>query len=288
MKRAGFVKLLEDDGHTFGFMLGPDFCAEHEIGIKDLEWTLGIGQDPKAMGLARRTAAATPPERAVLMNEFSYRNHALGQDGKRRKTMKGLALVVDRRHTWMEPQKDPEYFKHLTGRFANPVEGEDATAAWDGGSFAIFAYTDRARAALTRLYEGLQAGDFAAWIGGAPPSNPFSRSGLIVAIASLVPEEGAKVMLDADLERERLRKAAAKTGIESRLKEAGKRYFALSPKFRQPDDGRTSDHPVHFWLNPVDQSNNNYGWFTVEELDDWIEGRGPIPMRPQPEPPAPR
>ena len=34
---------------------------------------------------------------------------------------------------------------------------------------------------------------------------------------------------------------------------------------------------VIFWLNPMDQHNNNWGWFTVEDLKKWAKGKGKIP-----------
>jgi hypothetical protein len=32
-----------------------------------------------------------------------------------------------------------------------------------------------------------------------------------------------------------------------------------------------------YFLNPMRQQENNFGWFTVEELEQWMEGKGPIP-----------
>jgi hypothetical protein len=29
----------------------------------------------------------------------------------------------------------------------------------------------------------------------------------------------------------------------------------------------------------MQQDKVNFGWYTVEELEQWIEGKGPIPMK---------
>jgi hypothetical protein len=33
-----------------------------------------------------------------------------------------------------------------------------------------------------------------------------------------------------------------------------------------------------YWLNPREQDIHNYGWFTVEELKQWAENKGPVMM----------
>src|SRR3546814_19195425 len=62
---------------------------------------------------------------------------------------------------------------------------------------------------------------------------------------------------------------------------AMKRYFALCPKWTSPGliEGRTTAHPVIFFLNPAQQDKNNHGWYTVEELEQWLDGKGPVPTR---------
>lgn len=65
--------------------------------------------------------------------------------------------------------------------------------------------------------------------------------------------------------------------IENRLKEAGKRYFALSPRFHGGNWEKRTVFDIIFWLNPMDQRNNRSGWVTVEDILAWADGKGPIP-----------
>src|SRR3546814_16244788 len=93
----------------------------------------------------------------------------------------------------------------------------------------------------------------------------------------------AQVTLEADLEAKRLSDAAEATGIKEKIDAlpiqrgpfSMKRYFALHPKWTTTGliEGRSTIHPVIFFLNPAKQDQNNYGWFTVEELDKWLTGK---------------
>jgi hypothetical protein len=107
-----------------------------------------------------------------------------------------------------------------------------------------------------------------------------------LAITSRIPESADADIIKTDLDHIRLTKAASKTKIKikldkaraARVNKSGRStfgYYALSPSWLKSD--RESKHPVMFWLNPMDQQDNNYGWFTVEELEQWIQGKGPIP-----------
>ena len=106
----------------------------------------------------------------------------------------------------------------------------------------------------------------------------------MLAVVSRLPKEIVDSMEAQSRDAEALKKAADKTGIVKRLEKAKESrprasgwtrpfsYYALSPRWT--DDTKKS---VVFWLNPMDQENNSSGWFTVQDLDDWIAGKGKIP-----------
>lgn len=129
------------------------------------------------------------------------------------------------------------------------------------------------------------------WLGGG---GIFENAGLCLAIIDRVASASKKQMADADNDKKKLLEAAEKTGIRKRIEKAredyrkmaevetGRRcydpkfdYFALTPKWKFPSD--KTKYKVVFWLNPTHQDKVNYGWFTVEELDLWLENKGPIP-----------
>lgn len=87
-----------------------------------------------------------------------------------------------------------------------------------------------------------------------------------------------------------LRQASDETGIVAKLKatqahsqagyiEGGCRWYALSPRWLSEKEKKANitKYPVIYWLNPEFQHRTNCGWFTVENLEQWIEGKGPIP-----------
>jgi hypothetical protein len=154
--------------------------------------------------------------------------------------------------------------------------------AWDECSFAVRGWEREGMAVVDMLNEAIADRDLSVWVGGA--SNVFARGGLVVVRHSMVPAEHSATFDEAVEDANRLQSAALGTGIEERLKSGlkngifGLPWFALSPRWRSDND-KSSAHPVIFWLNPSDQQRNNHGWFTVEELDGWIKGEGPIPKK---------
>jgi len=58
------------------------------------------------------------------------------------------------------------------------------------------------------------------------------------------------------------------------LKSAGRSWFALRAAWIR--DKSASKHPVWFWLNPQEQDRYEAGWFTVEDLLQWTENKGPV------------
>ena len=150
------------------------------------------------------------------------------------------------------------------------LEEKGITTAWDEKSFAILV-TDKYKDELEELYEAFVNLDVAV---GIAPSEAFKNGGLKFCIKSRLPEETIQAIKDDDLDYIALQKAAEKTGIKKILENAGKKYFALSPRWKDDDKKE-----VIFWLNPYHQDIDNFGWFTVEDLKDWAKGKGKIPMK---------
>jgi hypothetical protein len=61
--------------------------------------------------------------------------------------------------------------------------------------------------------------------------------------------------------------------------------YCLDPRWNATTDEKgvvhkhsdTTKHDVVYFLNPMNQQQNYWGWVTVEDLDDWIQGKGKIP-----------
>jgi hypothetical protein len=125
-----------------------------------------------------------------------------------------------------------------------------------------------------KLVEAIKMGDYALWFGGENAGNPFGRAGLIVAIASMVPQDVRDYITKCDIDSNKLKEADERSGIKKLLKSKNKGYFACSPRWLTDSIGdmaisALTAYPIIYWLNPMDQKNNDHGWFTVEELTCW-------------------
>lgn len=125
-------------------------------------------------------------------------------------------------------------------------------------------------------------------------NNPFSHAGLVIAIVSRMPEQARAAVDASDAETVRLEEAVEATGIRERIEarrkdlsgwSGGPAFHALAPRWsssirtvmREGEEvALATEHPVVFFLNPARQKDHNHGWFTVEELDLWLEGGGPV------------
>lgn len=244
--------LLTSDGQVLGVSLGADFCAEHEWGIKGLNHMFGTGS-LEEFGLARRkitqnTADLVWVERKQVLNDFRTKK-------KEEVPCGGF---------WTKSKYCDEAFPRDVNFYAG-----DWTlwTGWSERDFGVFGIRDKVIAQIKEVFEHILELDAAVWLGGG---GVFQNAGLSIAIASRLSAEVTEMWDRVDREHAQLTADAEATGIAARLKAAGLNWFALSPS-------RDKDGSVHFWLNPYDQRNNNYGWFTVQDLDDWIAGRGKVP-----------
>lgn len=263
-----------EEGQVIALNLGADYCAEHEWGIKGLQYDLGIPssdldkeispsllvsirgllsskKNPK-LGIERRTIT----ESKCLIDNLSL-GPAQIKEGHRRHKMWGIALIAD----WMHERWD---FSNIRDSWWDP-ERSEFMGWWSDRDLAVL-HPDKQ--VIQDFVDAFEKKDIAVWVGA---SGPFQNGGLIIAIVSRLPQEFLEEAISADLDYIALKKAAISTGIYERLEKAGCKYFALSPKWK--DDERKE---VKFWLNPMDQRNNNFGWYSVKDLEEWCNGTGPI------------
>lgn len=254
--RSGYHNGFVMDGDRFiGINLGADYCAEHEWGIKVLRRYFGIISESEdgtpIIGLDRRRVRQVPDG----LRFFDYRSK-----------YKLFCLTYDPHY---------KYAAERLGPFHVPDElhyhdKDDLGTAWDEDSFGILT---RQGKMLGELYEAIKAMDALIFLGGG---GVFQNSGLHILIASRIPSEQAQQAYDLDMDGIRLKAADNATGIREVLESAKKTYFALSPRWIMEDFKSRSQYPVMYWLNPMEQSLHNFGWYTVEDLKLWAEDKGPV------------
>jgi hypothetical protein len=143
--------------------------------------------------------------------------------------------------------------------------------AWDEKSFGVFSTAPEEIEALKDIYEAFRKCDGCVFLGGGAL---WGNSGLCLVIASRIPQELLDNWYKADVEYYELDQEVERTGIRQLLKNNGKRYFALSRPHHRESDGK-----LVLWLNPMEQGDNNFGWFTIDDLREWADGKGKIPKK---------
>jgi hypothetical protein len=252
------AEMLTNSGEFIGVNLGWDFTAEHEWGIDDLSSAF------KLKGVTRKNGLLFGTQDIVGVEARQIRNVPVE-----------LALINKSNHTYLfytctygEPLSDKTSKRDLDHTLCSYGD-YDLYTAWDKKSFGIRVTGKEMKEQIEELYDAFLAGNV--MIGMLREGNPFSNAGLCFLIVSKLPDFFVLEYGKVDTDMLNLKEAAEATGIKKRLEDAGRRFYALSPKW--VNDKKTE---VHFWLNPMDQHLHNSAWVTVAELDEWIAGKGKI------------
>jgi hypothetical protein len=221
-----------------GVNLGADYCAEHEWGIKRIRDKFGMTSD--GIGIENKRIRYVSEDLVFVTDKYT-------------------GLFCDHLYERTPTQYLDNYH----------VSRQGLWTAWDEKSFAVITMDGTHHDDLRTIHQAFLDLDIAIWLGGG---GVFQNAGLCFGIISKLSKDITDMWAKHDLEAKQLDEDVKKLGILERLAAAGlgpfKGYFACSPK--------RIDGKIMFWLNPFDQQNNNYGWYTVKDLDDWIAGKGKV------------
>ena len=244
--------LTDDNGEIVGINLGADHCAEHEWGIKGIKESFKLNDNEKVFGIEKRIINTSPEnlmfKKVKIKNKIHY-------------------VLILPRHTY-GVNFDEDYKKWLPSDLL-PYSGKNISCAWDENSFGI-CVTKEFKDGLELLHTSFKNKDIAI---GVAPSKAFSNGGLVFTITSKLTQEIIDDIYEKDLDYYNLQKTAKETGIYETLRSKGKKYYALSPRWK--DENKKE---LVFWLNPAEQRKYNYGWFAIEDLEDWSNDKGKIIM----------
>lgn len=270
-----------------GFGLSADYCAEHEWGISDMKEAFGC--DPQAeAGMPRRKIHNTHVTTwrykrgnmdVALTHFFQDENFAV-LFGNCDRMAEIYETLTKKGKTLTQMIEESDFSSDLRPPFFRD-EDWDVAAAWDGKEFGIVVPASNA-ALLKELKEHFDNKNIVIMMGGR--ETPFENPGLVFAVADRLPQEMIDAWREGDLDHERLMKRHEEIGIEAELKEtwgadwkSGCRWHALSPRWKFEESHFETEYDVIYWLNPLGQEDNLFGWVTVEDLRLWKLGRGPIP-----------
>ena len=266
-KAYGSYFVENKDGKLYGVNFGSDFTSEHEWGIDHIKKDFGVNNclSVGGFGLINNTVTTVP---SIILSDGEIDD-------------KHYTALLYLGHYAQYMDQNIKFEKMVNNFELNPYES-DLVCSWDDSTFGLIV-SDKYQNEIKQLYDAFQNKDISVWIPvkyfdnythkGGDNDNFLKSSGLNFFITSRIPEDIVKKIYTQDEDRYNLIEAANKTGIYQVLEDAGKRYFALSPRWK--DDKKKS---VIFWLNPMEQDKYNYGWFTVNDLKDWAENKGKIIM----------
>lgn len=250
------AEVLNSAGEFVGYNLGFDYATEHESGLEGLRNAFGITQQKKnafmrvasrildkkpTFGLAARTTKKIPDGISFVENEFF-----------------SIGYSVD--FVNMDA-----YIKDTENKLAWPGRKEAFVGRWDDSGFLICTKVKEHYETLKTAFENK---DIAFYLGA---KGFLSSGGLHIVIASKIDKAVDDAMRVMDEDNHNLGKMADASGIEADVLNARKRFYALSPGWKNEEKTE-----VWFYLNPQDQKRYNSGWFTVEELREWIRDKGPV------------
>jgi hypothetical protein len=239
-----------ESGTAVGIYMEADFTAEHEWGIQGIKRVCGMND--RKHGVDRRRVRNT---QGVYWSD------------------KEAVLVVhlEIAYSWRD---EPYHHNRHLGRL-EAYRDADFHSAWGEDGLIIKANTPEAKSYLQELYHALMKKDGVIIYGG---KLGFLNGGLFIGMISRMSDSEKQRLRDVDIDSERLQKAKNKTRIEQSFKAAGRSFCALSPAWTS--EKYNTKYPVVFWFNGSyerDLQAQPYGWYTVEELRQWLQkGTGPV------------
>lgn len=259
---------------VLGFSLGFDFCAEHEHGTKFIKQALGIAETTHPRGVPGRTMTQMPP--CLGFVTYTWRSN----DRRFKKGMPAALLYCsdDPRYATKLPTTAQELVRFFGVTFYADAlkdpkrykpEQHDIVSAWSNqGGFAVHVRGEENVRRLTELRAAFERHDVS--VADAAVMG-FRRKAPSLIINSRLPSEVVSQVLADDEAHLRLHEAVSQSGIEQELQAAGKRWYALSPRWSQEEGSE-----LHFYLSPQDQRRYDSGWYTLAELREWAQEQGPI------------
>lgn len=250
-------ELLKDDAGVFyGLNLGYDFCAEHEHGISGLESLLGVDDSKLGIEGRKQTREVT-----------SYKVCSFTKKGRK---FVSFILLDGYWGVKLGGMDNKELRDYIINTCELPEERDVFCSTWSEDALC-FVVSEENKEIVDEVARAISEKKMVIGIGA--DANPFSRGGLLIMVSDKIPSEVVDAVMSVDVDYQNLiTKAFTKTKIDRTLKKAGKKYFALTPQWANEEKTK-----VKYWLNPYDQENNNWGWFTLEDLKLWAKGKGPIP-----------
>jgi hypothetical protein len=268
MRLGHKAEIITDGSTLIGINLGSDYVAEHEWGIKELRSDFGISEKYVLGKVGFETTKIQQISKRFGL--FTGKNNSIGAGyGRYEHTDKN-----DVTNFFYKEDKQFGFYSGILKEMENGLfyrkDNLEISGAWDSSTFA-FLMTKSHKQHYDELINAFETKNIAMSLG---KSKIFENGGLNFLIYDKIPKETFQHAIDQHLSTNRLNVKVAKIGLAEKLTKRGLKWYALSPKWVNNDE-----KDIVYWLNPYNQESVNYGWFTEEQLLQWIDGIGPIPKK---------
>ena len=246
---------INDDDQFCGVNFGYDFAAEHESGISGIRTSFGIKtyNGNTTINSIKKMFGALKPAFGIEARIIKEKPASFTIK------QKGDFCCIYYSSSFLTDTVFEDGIKSLSWEMSK-ANGKDLVCYWGENSFMLITTNQANFQELKKAFNNLTIAIFTA-----------GKDGLVLALSEKLDAKTKSDLMSSDYNAWELKKEAENLGIEEALIKAKKEYHALRPAWK--DDKKTV---VHFWLNPYDQQKYNHGWYSVEELKDWINEKGPI------------
>ena len=280
--------IIVEDDKFMGIALGYDYCAEHEWGVKELKRTCGIPEaSKKNLGVVNRTITKVP---LIIFRE--------------ERVKKDKYAVLYTGISWRSEKENKEYTPSALGNYKEDLklnakwnaehpdtrgEKDNIITAWDGGSFGVAVMGEKEVEWLKELKTAIEEKRLTIAVANLRARNPFAGSSLCLLITDRIPQELLDNMYMGDKEYFDREDYEKKIGMKKIIEKYGNKngynglhyFMACSPKWIDYEDKEAreeqkkkynTNYDIMYWINYSDDD-NNYGWYTVEEIKEWLTGK---------------
>lgn len=265
MPRQGYnhrwLFLNDSDKVPYGFALGADYCAEHEVGITNLLAALGCDASKSGIDRCR-----------VNINKHTMKNVAYVS----RKSSFDILTCSLRADSVIETVK-------------HKYRGElNTVSMWDEKSFCIIARSSTEKDHLALFGNTLypECNGKVALVGSNVLMNGFGDDwhgdaavGPCLVLMDRLPAKVIDYIAASDFDAFLLQQESDKIGMKKKLSDAGVGCHSVMPawlfvKDRSSGWSTETAHKVVYWVNPYKEHEQSHGlhagWYTVEYLEGII------------------
>ena len=273
MKRSWNANVIYNDDHKLvKIELDATYATEHELGIDPMKKRFGVGSLHMDYTLNNK------------LGVFSFLSNPLRDELKR---LRAMPLGIENRTITKCPDmsvnldgirvrlngKYHKFYAISTHRDSSGEvqyksyiergdETKDAVGYWSESDFLIYSSNINL---IKELASAFERNDIAFLMGD---SDFFNSRCLSIVIASRLDKEILDDFISIDKIILDMHTRVVDSDIYRKLYKAKKHFIVLKPAIISWE--------LKFFLNPEEQHKYNYGWFTVSELEQWINETGVI------------